>query len=326
MNKGRGMAGKGARDLADRRYISRQKYVLLLLLICGAPSIFLVSGGSHSNLWFGALILPLIALVLVKAIGRRIDQSIKEERRAVRGAKGEELIGAMLEGLGDGFLVFHDLPSPSGNIDHLVISKRIVFLIETKAHGGRVSIVKGEIRINQRPPEKDFIAQVLRNRAWLSEQLEAKLSTKIWIEPILVFANAYVENPGLIRNVQVIPKAYLLNAISRSTRSRGASKLWQNKEVLSEIFTTVLLPSKADLNSSPPALPPSAQLKVSSSLELPTSSVPKNANLAPCHDGASTVPKQLPSPIRQTPMGAVYRLGSSDGQKPGNKDAHNLKK
>ena len=77
------MAGKGARDLADRRYISRQKYVFLLLLICGAPSIFLVSGGSHSNLGVGALILPLIAVVLVKAIGRRIDRSVEEERRAV---------------------------------------------------------------------------------------------------------------------------------------------------------------------------------------------------------------------------------------------------
>jgi hypothetical protein len=64
----------------------------------------------------GALILPLIALFLLKAIDRLIDQSVKEERRAIRGAKGEELIGAMLEGLGDRFLVFHDLPSPSGNI------------------------------------------------------------------------------------------------------------------------------------------------------------------------------------------------------------------
>ena len=96
------------------------------------------------------------------AIGRRIDRSVKEERRAIRGAKGGELIAAMLEGLGDRFLVFHDLPSPYGNIEHLVVSKQTVFLVETKAHGGRVS-VNGQIQVNQRSPEKDFIAQVLSN-------------------------------------------------------------------------------------------------------------------------------------------------------------------
>ncbi len=126
MRKTRGIAGKGARDLAGRRYASRQKYVFLLVLICGALLIFLVSVGSHSNLGFGALIFPLIAVVLVKVVGRRIDRSVNEERRAVRGARGEELVGAMLEELGDRFLIFDDLPSPHGNIDHLVLSREAV--------------------------------------------------------------------------------------------------------------------------------------------------------------------------------------------------------
>jgi hypothetical protein len=317
MNNSHGTAGNGARSLANLRYLSRQKYMLpLLLLICGLALFLLVSVGFHSNLGFGALLFPLIGLLLIKVIGRRIDRSVKEERRAVRGAKGEELIGTMLEGLADRFLVFHDLPSPYGNIDHLVVSKQNVFLIETKAHGGQVSLVDGQIRINNRSPEKDFIAQVLRNTAWLREQLEAKLSTKIWVKPILVFANAYLENLGLIRNIQVIPKAFLLNTILRSSRSGGAWKLWQNKEVLAEIFPTMWFPPNSDLDPDPPALPPSAQLKVSSSLELPTSSVAKNARLLSSPDSAPALPKELPSPIRRDRLGSVYRLGSSDNSKP----------
>jgi Nuclease-related domain len=153
------------------------------LIVCGAVLIFLMPLGFRPGLGIGALLLMLVVLALIKAVGRRIDQSVNEERRAVRGAKGEEFIGAMLEGLGDRFLVFHDLPSPYGNIDHLAVSKETgLFLIETKAHGGRVSVVNGGLRINQRPPEKDLIAQVVRNTIWLSEQLEAKLSTKIWIK------------------------------------------------------------------------------------------------------------------------------------------------
>ena len=127
------------------------------------------------------------------------------------------------------------------------------------------------------------------------------------------------EGQSQIRNVEVIPKAFLLDTILGSSRSAGAWKLWKNKEILAEIFPTIYFPPKADLNPRPPALPPSAE-NLGSSLELPTSSVPKNSNLAPCHDGAPTLPKELPSPIRRTPMGAVYRLGSSDDLKPARSD------
>jgi hypothetical protein len=320
MNNTRGMPGKGARDLADRRYLSRQRYVLPLLIILGTLVIFIVPLCFRSGLGMLVPFCILLALVPIKAIGRRIDRSVKEERLAVRGAKGEELIGTMLEGLADRFLVFHDLPCPYGNIDHLIVSRQTVFLIETKAHRGRVSVVNGEVRINQRPPEKDFIAQVARNTDWLRAQLEAKLRTKIWIKPILVFTNAFVENPGLIRNIQVIPKAFLLNTISRSSRSGGALKLWENNEVLAEIFPTISFPAKADLMPSTSTLPPSSHLKAGSSLESLTSSVPKNSNLQISPDSKPTVQKELPSPVRRTRFGAIYRLGSPNVQKPAKGD------
>jgi Nuclease-related domain len=320
MNRGHGTAGKGPRDLAHRRYLSRQKYVLPLLIILGTLVIFIVPLCFHSGLGMLVPFCILLALVPIKAIGRRIDRSVKEEQRAVRGAKGEELIGTMLEGLADRFLVFHDLPSPYGNIDHLVVSKQNVFLIETKAHGGQVSLVDGQIRINNRSPEKDFIAQVARNTDWLRAELEAKLRTKIWIKPILVFTNAFVENPGLIRNIQVIPRIYLLNTISRSSRSGGALKLWENKEVLAEIFPTISFPAKADLMPSTSTLPPSSHLKAGSSLELLTSSVPKNSNLQISPDSKPTVQKELPSPVRRTRFRAIYRLGSPNGQQTAHKE------
>ena len=74
---------------------------------------------------------------------------------------------------------------------------------------------------------------------------------------------------------------------------------------------------KADLVPSPPPLPPSAQAKGGSSLELPTSSGPKKADLLTSRDRVSAPRKESPLPIRRTPMGAVYRLGSPDDLKPG---------
>src|ERR1700747_1230771 len=110
MNNTRGVPRKGARDLAGRRYLSLQRCRLPLLIILVTLVIFIVPLCFHSGLGMLVPFCILLALVPIKAIGRRIDQSVKEERRAVRGAKGEERIAAMLEGLGNCFLVFHDLP------------------------------------------------------------------------------------------------------------------------------------------------------------------------------------------------------------------------
>jgi hypothetical protein len=335
------MAGKGARDLAERRYVSRKKLLPIVIICGGLIALTGVSGISSGS--------PIVFIVLIVAIGAvlkmfgpLIDKSVKEERRAVRGAKGEELIAQILSELGDDdFAIFHDLACPYGNIDHLVLSKESgLFLIETKAHGGRVSIVNGEIIVNQRKPEKDFIGQVLSNTVWLKQQLEARLPTKVWVNSILVFSNAYVEDCGSIRNVQIIPKLFLLKTIRRQSRSRQAFELWENKEVLSDIFPSVWFPPKAEVdpsstersqslvpqqqNNVPPLPSGSNEIDRYSSVgphtkdtlcaSVPTSESTPDLQTSPRKSVESR--KGLPTPIRLTPLGAIYRLRSSDGQKP----------
>jgi nuclease-like protein len=264
VNVGRGVAGKGTRELAYARFASRQKYIPILSL-CIVAIVVLVIASFEPGASICCLFLAGIILMAIKEIGRLIDQNAKQERRAVQSAQGEELIGKILGKLGENdYAVFHDLASPFGKIDHLVLSKeRGLFLIETKARGGRVSIVNAELKINQRKPEKDFIAQTLRNTLWLGQQLEARLSAKVWIHPILVFSNAYVEKCDSIRNIRIIPKLFLLETIRRQSNSREALKLWDNKEMLAEIFPSIWFPPKPDATPAPtqPSQPPLPQDK-----------------------------------------------------------------
>jgi hypothetical protein len=43
-------------------------------------------------------------------------------------------------------------------------------VLETKAHGGRVTVKDGRLLVNGHDPEKDFIAQALHNTYWLREK------------------------------------------------------------------------------------------------------------------------------------------------------------
>ena len=69
---------------------------------------------------------------------RRREKARRLDREADdfdRGAEGERLVAAILDGLPDEYVVFHDLrlPAPSkSNVDHLVIGPRGVFTVDTK--------------------------------------------------------------------------------------------------------------------------------------------------------------------------------------------------
>ena len=112
----------------------------------------------------------------------------------------------------------HDIESPYGNIDHIVIGKNAgIFLLETKAHGGKVEVNGETLLVNGKLPEKDFIAQALRNSYWLRDEISQIVGDKPWITPILVFTNAFVPPTRPVKGVSIINKKYLLNFLQKPT-------------------------------------------------------------------------------------------------------------
>ena len=122
--------------------------------------------------------------------------------------------------MGDDYLVIHDVTADYGNIDHVVIGKDgNVFMIETKAHGGKVTIQKDHVLVNGHPPEKDFIKQSLRNSYWLRDKIETVTGIKPFVVPILVFTNAMVGYYPPCRGVHLTYGKNLLKTIERQGRN-----------------------------------------------------------------------------------------------------------
>jgi len=182
----------------------------------------------------GVIVLALVLFgypILTRLLTRRLDKKLKEEKRAIRGARSEEKIGEMLAELPEGFLVLHDIESPYGNIDHIVISRNNgVFLIETKAHGGKVAVEDDTLLVNSKLPEKDFIAQALNNSFWLKKEISDLIGPTPWITPILVFTNAFVVPSKPIKNVRIINKKNLISALTRQgSRKSSNDQIWEQR-------------------------------------------------------------------------------------------------
>ena len=237
MSKSFGKAGSFTRRLAEWRSIIRTSLVLLILIV---GIVFLRAlPTTHGLSSLGAIIAMIVMFWLIaRIVEKGIDTKVKEERCAIRGAVGEEKVGALLGELDDTHVVFHDVETPFGNIDHVVLSQAGgLIVIETKSHAGRVTKTDAGLAINGRPPEKDFIRQTLSNTMWLRGQVAEQLGVTVWVSATLVFTNAFVERFAPIRGVAVINRRFLKTWISRE-KNASAEKLWDQREAIAELLTT----------------------------------------------------------------------------------------
>jgi hypothetical protein len=223
-------AGKSTREMAR----TRRKYAIWIAIIgVSALVIFIVLAYSKNIRGVlggtGFLIVFFLGVPMItKIIDRAVEKKLKEEKRALRGAKGEENIGSLLSGLSEDFYVLHDIESPYGNIDHIVFSRHNgIFLVETKAHGGKVRVEGDRLLVNGKVPEKDFIAQALKNSYWLRDEIGELIGPTPWITPAVVFSNAFVTSSKPVKGVRVINKKYLINLLKRQGMKND--QVWEQR-------------------------------------------------------------------------------------------------
>lgn len=225
-------AGRTTRQMSRKRKTHAIVYAVAGLVGIAVLGIAIQNG---SALGSGVVLLGYgLLIVLPRVFEKDLDRRMKRVEDADRGAEGEEAVGRILECLGDDHLVLHDVPSPYGNIDHIVISQQQgVFLIETKAHRGKVDVISGRLLLNQRRPQKDFIAQTLKNTYWLRELIGQVIGEEPWVSALLVFTTAFVARASPVKGVRVLNRRFLLEALQDGSRAAPVNqRLWEGREEL----------------------------------------------------------------------------------------------
>jgi hypothetical protein len=134
--------------------------------------------------------------------GRVIRFFSRNARNYDKGRRGENIIVDALQPLDNSCHLINDvtLPSSKGNIDHIILTPKGVFVIETKHWEGNIVCNRDEWHRRYKKgffSTKEFDAgspskQVKRNAFNLSKLIETRLfhnTYKIWIEGLVVFTN-----------------------------------------------------------------------------------------------------------------------------------------
>jgi hypothetical protein len=115
------------------------------------------------------------------------------------GRKGEICVAALLDGLqASGARVFHDIPLKGGNIDHVVLSTRGFYPIETKTRSkpvGRraeVSVRGDHVEVDGWKPDRDPLSQIHNSAQRLQRLLANRTKKQFDIKGVVLFPGWWV--------------------------------------------------------------------------------------------------------------------------------------
>jgi|SRR5450631_1305130 len=172
--------------------------------------------------WYGYLthsarrpiLFTAVAAVALLYAGWRFFVIRKRVRRLRQGRDGERAVGQFLELLREGGAkVFHDIPGEGFNLDHVVLSPRGIYAIETKTWSkpwpDAQVVVDGEIlTVAGNVPIRNPIVQVTAAARWLERKLQESTGKRFAVRGVVVFPGWFVEQRSPRGEVWVLePKA-----------------------------------------------------------------------------------------------------------------------
>lgn len=145
------------------------------------------------------ILYTLIAVISVVAGVIRLFQIRKRVRRLKLGRDGERAVGQFLERLRmGGAQIFHDVPGPGFNLDHVVIAPQGLFVIETKTWSKRlpddtVHFDGERVLVAGHSPSRDPIKQIRAAIDWLRRTLEDSTGKRLPVRGAVVFPGWFVD-------------------------------------------------------------------------------------------------------------------------------------
>lgn len=142
----------------------------------------------------------IIALVSVAIAVWKIVPSAKKASRLRLGGEGEKAVGQFLERLReDNAQVLHDIPGDNFNLDHVVIHRTGIYVVETKTlskpeRGEAKLVFDGDsIRRNGLEPERNPITQVRAARGWLSDLLKESTGKSLPVRAVVLYPGWFIQ-------------------------------------------------------------------------------------------------------------------------------------
>jgi hypothetical protein len=145
----------------------------------------------------------IIFCICLVYCGFKIYRHFKKVKSMKLGRDGERAVGQYLELLREsGCHIYHDILGDSFNVDHVVISPKGIYVIETKTYSkpakGRATITYDgqKIQVNGRESLTDITTQAKAASSYIQKILKDSTGKDLDVFPVILFPGWFVEGEG----------------------------------------------------------------------------------------------------------------------------------
>ena len=173
------------------RYVSQRAAILRKRMWVTAASGLITPLG----VWPIVMAFAAAILDLAKGCFALLDYLAFDNQPRHKRPVAEAAVGLALEQFPDEFRVIHDVPTASGNLDHVVVGPTGVFVLETKNWLGIVaSDGTGELTLNGKPLDQPYVDRFVARVMEVKEKIQGLASdTEAYFQPVFVFTSARVD-------------------------------------------------------------------------------------------------------------------------------------
>lgn len=190
MAKVQGQAGRYVSDQAVQKFLRILSLTYLLIVVDAFLSGYILA----TKQYYLALMLFIFLPFIYKYFTKRASSFEKQRLNYRKGLRGEAAVAYILDNFPDDHRVIHDLTTPYGNIDHVVIGTSGVYVIDSKNWRGVVTADgNGGILMNGKPTDKPVTKNLTRTIMNVKEKVKALCGLDPYMQGVMAFPSALVE-------------------------------------------------------------------------------------------------------------------------------------
>ena len=147
------------------------------------------------------ILATFFAVLVVLFSVYRIRKILKKVKKLKLGRDGERAVGQFLDDLrGNGHRIFHDIIGENFNIDHVIISKKGIYVIETKTYSKpengspKIYFDGKKQKVESLGELTKPIIQVNAASNWLKNILKETTGKMFTVKPVILFPGWFVES------------------------------------------------------------------------------------------------------------------------------------
>lgn len=193
----------------------------------------------------GPELLTAIALAAICWASVKVRRARTTIERLKLGRDSEREVAAAFDQLRErGYRVFHDIPGPDYNVDHLLVGPQGLFLVETRtrdrpARGvGRIRYDGEALTVAGTRGDRDPIQQVMAQARWVADLVSDASGRNCFVRPVMLFPGWLVERLARTTSVWVLNPKTLAAVIDREPTRLGPEEIQLMASHLSHYVTS----------------------------------------------------------------------------------------